>query len=97
VLEAEDAAAALVMINARSDLDLMFTDIGLPGMNGRKLAETVKRQRPALKVLYTTGYAGMALSDDGTLGRDATILQKPFNREALAGRIREILDGRALP
>jgi NO-binding membrane sensor protein with MHYT domain/CheY-like chemotaxis protein len=97
VLEAEDAAAALVMINARSDLDLMFTDIGLPGMNGRKLAETVKRQRPALKVLYTTGYAGMAWSDDGTLGRDATILQKPFNREALAGRIREILDGRPLP
>jgi CheY-like chemotaxis protein len=93
VLEAEDAAAALAMINARSDVDLMFTDVGLPGMNGRKLAETVKRQRPALKVLYTTGYAGTAWSDDDTLGRDVTILQKPFNRQALAGRIRQILDG----
>ncbi|MDR3529413.1 MAG: MHYT domain-containing protein [Rhodopila sp.] len=96
VLEAEDAVAALSVIDARSDVDLMFIDVGLPGMNGRKLAEMVKRLRPALKVLYTTGYAGMAWTENGTLGRDAVILHKPFNREALAEGIREMLDGRAL-
>jgi CheY-like chemotaxis protein len=96
VLEADDAAAALLVIDARSDIDLMLIDVGLPGMNGRKLAEMVERLRPTLKVLYTTGYAGMALTEDGTLGRDTIILQKPFNRETLAGRIRDMLDGRAL-
>jgi NO-binding membrane sensor protein with MHYT domain/nitrogen-specific signal transduction histidine kinase len=95
VLEAEDAIAALRVIDAGRDLDLMFTDVGLPGMNGRKLAETVARLRPALKILYTTGYAGMAWTEEGTLGRDAAVLQKPFNREALAARIREMLDGGA--
>jgi len=85
-----------LMIDARSDIDLMLIDVGLPGMNGRKLAERVKCLRPTLKVLYTTGYAGMAWTEDGTLGRDTAILQKPFNRETLAGRIRAMLDGCAL-
>ena len=57
--------------------------------------ESAARLRPALKILYTTGYAGMAWTEEGTLGRDAAVLQKPFNREALAARIREMLDGGA--
>ena len=96
VSEAEDAAAALKLIKDQHGFNLMFTDVGLPGMNGRQLAEAVKPFDPVLKVLLTTGYAGIALTAQDALGREAAVIQKPFNREALARRIREILDDRAL-
>jgi CheY-like chemotaxis protein len=96
VLEAADARAALELIEGRRDIDLLFTDVGLPGMNGRLLAETVGRRRPGLKILFTTGYAGAALASDGTLGPNARVLQKPFTRETLAERIRAALDDRAV-
>ncbi len=92
VLEAEDAQGALTVVEARRDIDLMFTDVGLPGMNGRKLADEAAKRRPSLKILYTTGYAGSALDDDGSLGSPAGVLQKPFNRETLALKVRSVLD-----
>jgi NO-binding membrane sensor protein with MHYT domain/CheY-like chemotaxis protein len=96
VLAAEDAPAALQLITTHRGIHLMFTDIGLPGMNGRTLAEIVCKRHPAIKILYTTGYAGAALAIDGTLGTDDSVLQKPFTRETLAERIRAVLDGRAM-
>ncbi|HXT82273.1 MAG TPA: ATP-binding protein, partial [Acetobacteraceae bacterium] len=96
ILEAEDAAAALKHLSVHHDVDLMFTDIGLPGMNGRILAETVMRQRPMTRILYTTGYAGAAFAADGTIGPDAALLQKPFTRETLAEGVRNALDARAM-
>jgi CheY-like chemotaxis protein len=96
VLEVEGAVAALEVIESRQHVDLVFIDVGLPGMNGRELAETVKRLRPALKILLTTGYAAMAWTEEGTLGHGTAILQKPFDRELLARHIRETIDGREL-
>ncbi|HEY8288442.1 MAG TPA: MHYT domain-containing protein [Acetobacteraceae bacterium] len=96
ILEAEDAAAPLAILGVHHDIDLMFTDIGLPGMNGRALAETVVRQQPATKILYTTGYAGAALTANGTLGPDVALLQKPFTRDVLAESVRRVLDARAM-
>ncbi len=93
VIEAEDAEAALAIVEERHDIDLIFTDIGLPGMNGTSFASAARERRRRLKVLYTTGYAGAALTEDGSLGRGAAVLQKPFSREALAESIRAVLDG----
>jgi nitrogen-specific signal transduction histidine kinase/ActR/RegA family two-component response regulator len=77
--------------------DLLFTDIGLPVMDGRQLAELARRLQPSLKVLFTTGYARNAIVHNGTLDSDVDMLPKPFNSETLARRIRQILDRPALP
>jgi nitrogen-specific signal transduction histidine kinase/CheY-like chemotaxis protein len=95
VLEAGDAAAALRIIEVHPELDLLFTDVGLPGMSGRALADVAIARRPALKVLYTTGYAGDALGADGSIDPGASVLQKPFIRDDLAVRVRAALDGHA--
>jgi len=97
VLEADEARAALEAIERHQDIALMFTDVGLPGMNGSKLADEWAKRRPALKVLFTTGYAGKALAADGTLRAGANIPQKPFTREELATRVRASLDGHPAP
>jgi hypothetical protein len=56
----------------------------------------VTKRRPMIKVLYTTGYAGTALASDGTLGSDASVVQKPFSRDGLAAQVRAVLDGYAM-
>jgi DNA-binding NtrC family response regulator len=87
---------ALGVLRSDREVDLLFTDIGLPGMNGTALAAEARRLRPRLKVLYTTGYAGIARSGEARLGSDAAIVQKPFTREFLAEQIRMALDGVAV-
>ena len=93
VLQADTGAAALAMLDRRSDIALLFTDIGLPGgMNGRQLSEEALRRRPALKVLYTSGYAQHAVVHDGRLDPGVQLLSKPFTYAALARKCRAVLD-----
>jgi DNA-binding response OmpR family regulator len=72
----------------------MITDVGLPGgTNGTQLADAGRRARPDLKVLFITGYDEEALLGDGQLAAGIHVLNKPFEFDALAGRIREIMMG----
>jgi len=91
VLEAAEASAALAQIREQR-IDLLFTDIGLPNIDGRQLANEARQLQPGLKVLFTTGYARNAIVHNGTLDADVDMIPKPFNSEALARRIRQILD-----
>ena len=95
VIEAGDGQRALELLETYPQVDLLFTDVGLPGgMNGRQLAEKALARRPALKVLYTTGYARNAIVHDGRLDPGVQLITKPFSFEALSGKLREILDAR---
>jgi signal transduction histidine kinase len=93
VIEAADATAALAVLNSPEPLDLMFTDVGLPGQNGRKLAEDALRIRPQMPVLFTTGYTRNAIVHHGILDAGVVLLPKPFTVAALAAKIREALAG----
>src|SRR3546814_4004427 len=77
-----------------SDLvDLLFTDIVMPDMNGRALADKARESRPELKVLYTTGYTRNAIVHNGMLDADVAFLPKPFTIEQLGTKVRQVLDG----
>jgi CheY-like chemotaxis protein len=93
VLTAGDAAAALRTLDADPEIDLLFTDIGLPGgRNGRQLAEAARQRHPRLKVLFTTGYDRDAIMHDGRLDPGVDVVFKPFRYSELALRIRHALD-----
>jgi CheY-like chemotaxis protein len=93
VFEAGDAAAALAIVAREPAIGLLFTDLGLPGgVDGRTLSEQARALRPSLGVLITTAYAAGALIHDGRLDQGIDLLVKPFTFEALAARIREVLD-----
>ena len=93
VIEAADAPAALVLLAGEQPVDLLFTDIGLPGgMNGRELADQAHRLRPGLKVLFTTGYARNAVIHHDRLDPGVELLPKPFRAWDLAQRVRRLLD-----
>ncbi len=96
VLEAANGRTALELLEAHPDVALLFTDVGLPGgMNGRQLAETARRTRPKLKVLFTTGYARNAIVHDGRLDPGVQLLTKPFSFAALSQKLRDMLDARS--
>ena len=91
-IEAEDGAAGLRVLQSDRRIDLLVTDVGLPGgMNGRQLADAARVSRPALQVLFITGYAENAILSDGHLEPDMHVLTKPFAMEELASRIRELI------
>ncbi|SEM16531.1 signal transduction histidine kinase [Stigmatella aurantiaca] len=90
-VEAGDAQQALPYIEGRERLDLLITDVGLPGMNGRQLAEIARQRRPGLKVLFATGYAEGAAVRGGFLEPGMEMITKPFSLEALAERVRAML------
>ncbi len=93
VLAAANGQMALGVLESRPDVDLLFTDVGLPGgMNGRQLAEAARRLRPQLKVLFTTGYARDAIVHDGRLDPGVQLLPKPFTFAGLSQKLREMLD-----
>jgi CheY-like chemotaxis protein len=92
-LEAGDGSAALAILESDARIDLLVTDVGLPGLNGRQLAEAARRLRPGLMVLYITGYAhNAAIGDGGLLDPGMEIITKPFALETLAAKIREMME-----
>jgi CheY-like chemotaxis protein len=91
VLEAGDGISALRILEESPDVALLFTDVGLPGMNGRRLAQEAHNRLPNLKVLYTTGYARNAIVHHGLLDADVELLPKPFTVETLGRKIRQVL------
>jgi PAS domain S-box-containing protein len=96
VLAAQDSIEAFVMIE-RPDvhIDLLLTDVVLPGMNGRELARRAQGLRPGLPVLFMTGYSRNAIVHQGRLDADVELVQKPVTRDRLAARIRAVLDASA--
>jgi len=92
VLEAETGAAGLQILDLAGRVDLLITDVGLPGgMNGRQLADAALVSRPDLKVLFITGYAENAVIGNGCLKPGMHVLTKPFSLETLGERVREII------
>jgi len=93
-LDAGNAAEALAIVNAGDTFDLLFTDVIMPGtMNGRQLADAVLKQRPELKVLYTSGYTENAIIHHGRLDSGVLLLAKPYRKSDLARMIRKAIDG----
>jgi DNA-binding NtrC family response regulator len=93
VHDAPDAARALALVDAQPRVDLLFTDVIMPDMSGRKLAEVVWEKRPGLRVLYTTGYTRNAIVHNGVLDHDVAFLAKPFTVQQLAIKVRSVIDG----
>jgi CheY-like chemotaxis protein len=94
VVEAANAQAALTILDTGIAIDLLFTDVVLPGgMNGRQLADAAAIQRPGMKVLFTTGYTRNAIVHNGQLDAGIQLIGKPFTYTALAAKIRAVLDG----
>jgi PAS domain S-box-containing protein len=94
-LQAEDGPSGLVLLRSPAAIDLLITDVGLPnGMNGRQVADAAKVLRPALKVLFITGYAENAVLNHGHLDAGMQVLTKPFAMEVFARRVADLI---ALP
>jgi CheY-like chemotaxis protein len=94
-LEAGDGSAALSIVESAANIDLLVTDVGLPGLNGRQLAEAARRIRPGLRVLFITGYAhNAAIGSGGLLDPGMEIVTKPFALDILAAKIREMIERR---
>jgi signal transduction histidine kinase/CheY-like chemotaxis protein len=91
VLEAENATAALAILDQRGDVALLFTDVVMPDVNGKKLADAALRKYSGLKVLYTTGYTANAVVHGGILDAGVNLLGKPFTMEQLARKLRSVL------
>jgi PAS domain S-box-containing protein len=95
VLEAANGEAALrVAEREAGPIALLLTDVVLPGINGRQLAETLQARRPGLRVLYVTGYSRNAIVHQGRLDAGVTMLQKPLTRATLSNAVRDVLEGR---
>ncbi|MCW2290394.1 signal transduction histidine kinase [Pseudomonas sp. BIGb0408] len=93
LIQAGDAQSALSLLEQHWPLDLLLTDVGLPGMNGRQLADAARYRQPNLKVLFATGYAEGAEVRDGYLSSGMEMIAKPFSFEALASKIKTMLEG----
>lgn len=95
VLEAPDGHTALALLEQGQPFDLLFTDVVLPGgMSGPELAREAQRRRPNLKVLYTSGYTQNAIVHHGRLDDSVALLTKPYQKEDLAYKVRQALEGR---
>ncbi len=93
VLEAADGTAALRLLERRAaPVDLLFTDVVMPGMSGRELADAARLRQPDLRVLYTSGYTRNAIVHGGRLDAGVEMLPKPFTFAALAQAVRDALD-----
>jgi PAS domain S-box-containing protein len=94
VLEAHDGPSALRLLEGQSRIDLLFTDVVLPGgMTGAQVASQMRALRPGLKVLFTTGYARNAIIHQGRLDKGVELITKPFSFADLAAKVRDVLDG----
>ncbi len=91
-LEAVDGPSGLKVLESKQRIDLLVTDVGLPGLNGRQLADRARLLRPDLRVLFITGYAEKAAIASGFLEPGMEMVTKPFAVDTLASRIREIIE-----
>jgi PAS domain S-box-containing protein len=90
-LEAGDGPSGLKILQSLDRIDLLVTDVGLPGMNGRQVAEAAREHRPDLKILFITGYAENTAMANGFLAPGMEMVTKPFAIDALASRIRDMI------
>jgi len=98
VIEAADGAVAMQIVVAHEGvIHLLLTDVIMPGMNGRELAQRITEIRPNVKVLYMSGYTENVIGQDGTLDAGVRLLQKPFNLRDLKNKVREVLDATPTP
>jgi PAS domain S-box-containing protein len=98
VIEAADGAVAMQIVVAHEGMiHLLLTDVIMPGMNGRELAQRVTEIRPNIRVLYMSGYTENVIGHNGTLDAGVHLLQKPFNLRDLKDRVREVLDANLIP
>ncbi len=94
VLPASQGTDALLMEERHEGrIDLVVTDVVMPGLSGRQVAEELTRRRPGLRVLYVSGYTNDAMVRHGVREAETAFLQKPFAPEELARKVREVLDG----
>ena len=92
-LDAVDGPSGLKILRSRERIDLLVTDVGLPGMNGRQLADQARETRPGLKILFITGYAESVAMADGFLQPGMEMITKPFDLDNLSQRIRAMISG----
>jgi two-component system cell cycle sensor histidine kinase/response regulator CckA len=93
VLESQDVEDALRIAQRREQtIQLLITDVVMPHMNGRALAEAIKVTQPQVKVLYMTGYTDDAIVHHGVLAPGTALLQKPFTPGTLVRKVRQVLD-----
>ncbi len=92
VLQSHDAASALQVLERAGKIDLLLTDVILPGPNGRELATAALAKRPGLKVLFMTGYSRNAIVHQGRLDEGVQLIQKPLTQASLAAKLRAVLD-----
>src|SRR5262249_16133160 len=98
VLSAESGEHALeVAAGFGGIFDLLLTDVVMPGMNGRALAEQLSRRQPGIKTLYMSGYTDTFLPGHGVLDPQTHLLHKPFTEEVLLRKVREVLDSGKKP
>ncbi|WP_325166967.1 PAS domain-containing protein [Stenotrophomonas sp. S39] len=97
VLSADGAASALPLLQAHPNIALLFTDVVMPGVNGRQLADQALARHPHLKVLFATGNSRNALVDDGVLDANVQLIGKPFTIGELATRVRAVLSSAGHP
>jgi DNA-binding response OmpR family regulator len=98
VIEAADGAVAMQIAVAHDKvIHLLLTDVIMPGMNGRELAQRICEIRPNVKVLYMSGYTENVIGHDGMLDTGVSLLQKPFTLRDLKGKVREVLDATPTP
>ena len=94
VLQARSGQEALAMMSQHAGtIDLLLTDVVMPGMNGRELADQLKRHRPQTTVLFTSGYAEDVIVHHGIVDQDVNFIPKPFTMQSLGVKLREVLDG----
>ena len=98
VIEAADGAVAMqIAVAHEAVIHLLLTDVIMPGMNGRELAQRISEIRPNVKVLYMSGYTENVIGHNGTLDAGIRLLQKPFNLRDLRSKVREVLDAIPTP
>jgi CheY-like chemotaxis protein len=95
VLEACHAAEALLLVQAREPIQLMITDVVMPGMTGRELAEKSRLMRPEMSIMFISGYSQDEIAQRGVLKPGISLLSKPYKPEELAAKVRELLDRRS--
>ena len=91
VIEAESAEDALQKISDAGPIDLLLTDVVMPGLSGGELAERLKRMHPNIKIVFMSGYNDDEVMKHGVSSEDTAFLQKPFTRDLLVQRIDETL------